>query len=368
MDRSDWRQLSILAWLSLLACAPVLAATSMSEIVTTNVGGQQILIPAPELFTQTTTPRMIQIGELSTIKEDRLLAVFLTTVDAEEEAKGGTFGMDRYGFVQAARNVEPYQIPLDRFGKYKADTKAQVISELSAEERVEVQKNTERSMKWFEHETGANAQIGVPHVGSVAILNETPTSLTMVTKIATPLSLGRQNQKSVEMVIGSSQMLAKSKVIWLQLYARFDSREDFDWVVKNIVNWTRAVNAANTGAADTSGANTSPTNAGVAIDADSNRTITPAITGINAFAIKLLGCALGFGILAYVGWKLHGLGNGQLKNDPFSKALREGNLAFRNAIEEEANPYSDQDKKLAEAWLSGYRKAANASRSRKVPT
>jgi len=92
---------------------------------------------------------------------------------------------------------------------------------------------------------GVKMQVGAPSVGSFVILNEIPTSLTMVTRMTAPVQVAGGKQKSVEMVERMSLMLVKSKVIWLQLYARSNLREDFDWVVMNIVKWTRAVNSAN---------------------------------------------------------------------------------------------------------------------------
>ena len=150
-----------------------------------------------------------------------------------------------YGLVQATRNVESYQIPLDRFAKYKDDTKAEAVAGMSAVDRAEIQRNINRTTDWIASDMGVKLQVGVPSVGSFVILNETPTSLTMVTKMTAPVQVAGGNQKSVEMVEGMSLVLVKSKAIWLQLYARSNSREDFDWVVMNIIKWTRAVSAAN---------------------------------------------------------------------------------------------------------------------------
>jgi hypothetical protein len=213
----------------------------LPDVAKAIVGGQPILIPAPNSLFQATSPRMIQSAELSIIKEDRLLAVFGTATDVGN----GEFLMERYGLVQATRNVEPYQIPLDRFAKYKDDTKAEAVAGMSAVDRAEIQRNINRTTDWIASDMGVKLQVGVPSVGSFVILNETPTSLTMVTKMTAPVQVAGGNQKSVEMVEGMSLMLVKSKVIWLQLYARSNSREDFDWVVMNIVKWTRAVGAAN---------------------------------------------------------------------------------------------------------------------------
>lgn len=245
MKNINWQRFRAMIWLILLAWAGISAAASQPDIAKTIVGGQSILIPSPYSFSQATSPRMKKMGELSTIKEDRLLAVFSTTADVFEESNGGMPQMDRWGFVQATRNVEPYQIPLDRFAKYKSDTKAETVAGLPAEDRAEIQKNNERIVNWIKSDMGVRVQVGVPNVGSFLTLDETPTSLTIVTKMIMPVTVAGGKQKSVEVVEGASLMLVKSKVIWLQLYARSNSREDFDWVVMNIVKWTRAVSAAN---------------------------------------------------------------------------------------------------------------------------
>ena len=239
MKKIIWWQVKSLIGLSLIACSSIASAANV------DVGGQAILIPPPESFSQATTQRMIQFGELATIKEDRLLAVFSEAATIEQEAKGGIFQMDRYGYVMATRNVEPYQIPLDQFAKYKADTKAESLAGLSVAERIEVQKNTDRIAEWIKSDMGVKLKIGIPRVGAFAILDETPTTLTMATMVSAPVRVGVNQQRTVEMVNGIALVLVKSKVIWLQLYARLNSRDDFDWVAKNIVKWTRAVSASN---------------------------------------------------------------------------------------------------------------------------
>ncbi len=245
MTKNVWRQFGILLKLLLLAWVSFANAAPPPDVAKVIVGGQQIMVPAPNSFSQATTPRMIRIGELATVKEDRLLVFFGTTTDVKEEAKGGTPRMDRYGYVQATLSLEPYQIPLDRFAKYKAETKAEALAGLSAKDRVVVQKYIELLERWVKSDMNAKLHADVPHLGSIYILDETPTSLTMVTKATTLISVAGGKPHSVEQIGGISQILVKSKVVWLQLYARSNSREDFDWVAKNIVKWTRAVNAAN---------------------------------------------------------------------------------------------------------------------------
>ncbi|MGO9264055.1 MAG: hypothetical protein ACLQBA_04070 [Candidatus Binataceae bacterium] len=232
--------------IGIFICFSVIICSGVAMAAKVEVGGRTLSIPAPESFSQATTPRMLRFGELSTIKEDRLLAVFGETRAVEVEAKGGTFLMDKYSLVQATRGVEPYQIPLDRFAKYKSDTKAQTHEGLSAEDEAEVQKNVDSAAKWIASGMGTKLAIGIPRIGTVSILDETPTSLTMITLIEVPVSVGGGKTKTVEMAEGISQVLVKSKVIWLQLYARSPSHADFDWVATTILKWTRAVGAANT--------------------------------------------------------------------------------------------------------------------------
>lgn len=172
---------------------------------------------------------------------ERLLAFFGATSDVKEEAKGVLFRVDRYGFAQATRILEPYQTSIDRFSKYKAACKTGTLAGISAKDMKE---SIDRFRMWFESNTGVKAQVSEPRLGEFVILDETPTSLTFVNKAVAAVSVGGGEQEAVEMVGGMSIMLVKSKVIWLRLYARSNSREDFG-VAKNIVKWTRAVSAAN---------------------------------------------------------------------------------------------------------------------------
>ncbi len=223
-------------------------AVTSPDSVSVVVGGQKLSIPAPKSMLPATAPRMIQVGELATIKEDRLLAVFATSAEIKEESKGGVFQMSRYGYAQATRNVEPYQIPLDRFAKYKEDTKSQMLSGMSAQEKAEFQKNVDRTARWIESNfdlAKLNINIGMPRIGTDVIVSESPTLLTIVTKINFSVSSGNRQARPTEMVVGMTQLLVKSKVVWLQLYSVSNSREDFDWVVETIVKWTRAVESAN---------------------------------------------------------------------------------------------------------------------------
>ncbi|HTD02730.1 hypothetical protein [Undibacterium sp.] len=239
MNIKTWQQIVAIIGLSLITCSEALCAANV------NVGGQIITIPAPESFSQAITPRMIKFGELSTIPEDRLLAVFGPTSEVEKEARSGIFQSARYGFAQATRNVEPHQIPLDRFAKYKADTKSELLGDMSANDRVEIQKNHDLMAKWIQSGMGTKIQFGEPKLGAILIIDESPTSLTMITKMIMPVSSGKGKPKPVEMVVGMSQMLVKSKVIWIQVYSGSTSRADSDWVTRTIVKWTLAVQAAN---------------------------------------------------------------------------------------------------------------------------
>ena len=129
----------------------------------------------------------------------------------------------------------------------------------------------------------------------------------------------------------------KSKVIWLFLYAKTESRDDYDWVTKNIVDWTHAVSAAN---ADPLG----------------NSAASAALGAVEVFAFYTLGGGLVIAILGF-GYKKLTASNTKQDDTPESTAYREGALAFRNDLREEANPYSSGDEQLAQSWLSGYREA-----------
>jgi hypothetical protein len=52
------------------------------------------------------------------------------------------------------------------------------------------------------------------------------------------------------------------------------------------------------------------------------------------------------------------------KNNPTSKAYREGHIAFQNALDENSNPHLDKDGDLSKSWLDGYRNALTIRKER----
>jgi hypothetical protein len=101
------------------------------------------------------------------------------------------------------------------------------------------------------------------------------------------------------------------------------------------------------------------------LDTDAKRGLMAAVAGANAFAFYVLTALVAVGVVTFCDIKLRGIAPKE-KNDPLSKAFRQGDLAFRNALGEEMNPYADRDQKLSKAWISGYRKAAAAAKHRNV--
>lgn len=84
-----------------------------------------------------------------------------------------------------------------------------------------------------------------------------------------------------------------------------------------------------------------------------NKTVTSIAAGVNSFTktmLVVIGVILTLSIPTI--WMLR-----KPKNDPTSKAYREGYLAFQNALDENSNPYSYKDENLSKSWLNGYRNA-----------
>lgn len=100
------------------------------------------------------------------------------------------------------------------------------------------------------------------------------------------------------------------------------------------------------------------------LDPDAKRGLVAAVTGLNVWVFYSLGGGVLIAFVTFCDAKLRGGIAPKEKNDPLSKAFRQGDLAFRNALGEEMNPYADGDQELAKAWVSGYRKASEAYKRR----
>lgn len=84
-----------------------------------------------------------------------------------------------------------------------------------------------------------------------------------------------------------------------------------------------------------------------------NREIIASAAVTNSFAKNML---IGIGVILILSiptiWMLR-----KPKNNPTSKAYREGHLACQNALDENSNPYLEKDGNLSKSWLNGYRNA-----------
>lgn len=83
-----------------------------------------------------------------------------------------------------------------------------------------------------------------------------------------------------------------------------------------------------------------------------NREITAIAAVTNNFAKTMLFVIGGILLSILTIWILS-----KPKNNPTSKAYREGYLAFQNALDENANPYLEKDENLSKSWLDGHRNA-----------
>jgi len=103
---------------------------------------------------------------------------------------------------------------------------------------------------------------------------------------------------------------------------------------------------------------------GAATGSVSNRTVAAAAAGANRLVsiIFIIFIVVVIGLFPTIMELIR-----KPKNDPLSLAHREGDLAFRNELGEDTNPYAGRDQKLEKSWLAGFRKASEVSKHRVVP-
>lgn len=179
----------------------------------------------------------------STVPKDRLLAVFASAKDIEAEIRGVQATMDRYGLAQSTRDLEPHQISLTQFSKYKADTRAQLSGQFQRD-LADVRKNWEGLAQEYQAQGRGKLTMTPEDIGPIGVVDETPFSLTVAGLLSSRVRSGGRERVHVT-AIATSLLLVRGKVIWLQVYSTFRTPKDIQWTKDASLDWIARTMQAN---------------------------------------------------------------------------------------------------------------------------
>lgn len=232
---------AVLSWILISSVAAIAAESS----VTVTIGAQRLILPPPSGFQYpgALAPRLVRLGEQATVPEDRLLAIFAAPRDIQAEVRGNPATMDRYGLAQSTKELEPHQISLTQFAKYKADVRAQLSGQFERD-LADVRKNWAAFAKEYETQGRGKLDMTPTDISPIGVVKETPVALTVAGLLSAKVRTDRGERVHMT-AMATSLLLVKQKVLWLQVYSTFRTPKDLQWVKDASLDWIDRTAQAN---------------------------------------------------------------------------------------------------------------------------
>jgi hypothetical protein len=227
-----------------LACATA-GAQAPAPSISISVGGTPIALPIPRGFAEVpaSLPELVRLGEQITPPGNRLLAHLVAPEDMKVLARQGSARFDRYFLVQTSRQVEGRAISQQEFAEVRALMKTQQaelfrkLGPKTAEFSRDIEKNLSR-------ESGRALKLNLGDIVPLGVYADAASFITFGAMVRVRVQEGAEvDERTVVNV--SSIILARSKLLFLYIYARFRDGRDVEWARKTALSWTSEVLARN---------------------------------------------------------------------------------------------------------------------------
>ena len=233
---------------NLLQILLVLTSVSacFSKITTVHLGGTSISLQAPRGFHEiaSLSPEYRRLAEINTYKNNRLLAVYFSEEDVGRIMKDEDAKMGRYMLVQTMESAANKKISKSQFidfaGGMKDDQyklwdqyKSKIVPWLE-----NTSDNISNEYDFIDYEM----KIGEPV--PLGIYYDTPEAFSFALLTKYSGSKGGNAFKSV-VIGGSTVMLINKKMLFVYVYANFNSQDDIDWVRGISKSWIKSIQSVN---------------------------------------------------------------------------------------------------------------------------
>ena len=224
----------------------VCGSISYSQTTTVNLGGTPIYLPAPVGFHEISTlsPENKRIAELSTYKNNRLLAVYYSEGDVGRIMKNENAELSKYMLVQTMDSAVKRKTSKSQF-RDLADGIKDDQYKLWNQYKHKVEPWMEKtSSNIADAYNFINFEMKIGEPVPLGVFYDTPEafSFAMLTKFST--SAEGENFESV-IIGGSNIMLINNKMLFVYVYANFHSQDDIDWVRSISKSWLESIQSSN---------------------------------------------------------------------------------------------------------------------------
>ncbi len=211
-----------------------------------NVGGQNIVIPAPAFFkdADSVSPDVRKNFENLVPPKNRLQMVYLSPDDAAGFAKTGKLALDRYFVLQTKRERETLHVTPAMFAALRTSMREQQAT-LVRQVKPAVQKALDQGAKRHAVDTQdptLSVQLGADESLGVFIDTETAIGLVSVNNLSVVV-----DGKSVEqpMLMTMSIAIVNNRMLNFFGYSAYKSKADIEWVKSASRSWIEAAQKAN---------------------------------------------------------------------------------------------------------------------------
>lgn len=234
----------------------ILAATATaSDVVTVDVGGVAIRIPAPEGFYRIDgrNAEYDNVLQASLSRLDRRLAMFGSEVDLADllsgrwpTREGGNLAFD----AQVSRAMERIAISRHEFQGLKREQKEQLGAQLASPEMQRIIREIESgSTNALSDSLDSNMQIAIGDLIPLGVFDETPESLLFAVLMTASVGGTDIDYQFVGVTAGATVHI-RDRVIYLYSSSKYQGADDLGSVRDSLRKWRDDVVRANQGPSD----------------------------------------------------------------------------------------------------------------------
>ena len=235
----------LLPALLLLAALAAAAAAQAPSGDTYRLGDREVSIPPPAGFVEATSrsPFVKKFFEATEAPALDLLAVHLTTADMEKIARGEYSNLGFYTKISVSKNLRVRDVSQEYFSRLVATMRAN-SEKLLDFNRPEMRAQLKHQNKGLSDLLKENAQMDLSQPVKLGEIEGTPNSFGLLMLIKVTFGTGGEQNETM-MVVGSSAVRVRGRVVWVYTYRAFKSDRDADELRAFTQRWLADILRAN---------------------------------------------------------------------------------------------------------------------------
>lgn len=216
--------------LAVAAAFALYGLSASAEMFAARVGDAQIAIPVPAGFVEPSEqlPQLGKLAQTMTPPTNTLLSVFVPDSDVMRTKRGQAPLLNRYFLVQTMKSIETREVSMAEYTKFQASirNRLQTVLDSSA---ARSQSLISSAAKQLGDEAGIQFTMKVGEAKALSIDDERETALSQSVAMKYESQVDG-TREDVQVVMSSTTILVKGKIIFVFAYSRYEAPTDLAWV------------------------------------------------------------------------------------------------------------------------------------------